>query len=271
MRPFARLAGRRKSCAILVTFFRQCALSITRWRRSGACAALAARPGVSWPSASKDLLCAFRKPRRSQKSYRRRRSRHRRRGRGPEHRRPRQLAGAAARTKESKASARAVEHLLGLSSEATHESVGELAASSWPSQSEVARGLAVDPGTVSRAVASARKRWLKTPAMTGLREDIAALLENQGGVMTGTELAEALLSSRGSVQSEPVRTSQAFAVLRSAVETERDRAAPAGSYGARSTAGRSCWRETSWPKTARLRLMASVSPITPRPSANART
>jgi four helix bundle protein len=26
MRPFARLAGRRKSCAILVTFFRQCAL-----------------------------------------------------------------------------------------------------------------------------------------------------------------------------------------------------------------------------------------------------
>jgi len=44
--------------------------------------------------------------------------------------------------------------------------------------------------------------------------------------MTGAELAEALLSSRGSVQSEPVRTSQAFAVLRSAVETERDRAAP---------------------------------------------
>jgi hypothetical protein len=26
MRPFARLAGRRKSCAMLVTFFRQCAL-----------------------------------------------------------------------------------------------------------------------------------------------------------------------------------------------------------------------------------------------------
>jgi hypothetical protein len=32
--------------------------------------------------------------------------------------------------------------------------------------------------------------------MTGLREDIAALLENQGGVMTTTELAETLLSSR---------------------------------------------------------------------------
>jgi serine/threonine protein kinase len=131
----------------------------------------------------------------------------------------------AGRTKESKASARAVAYLLGLIMEGEHESGGELAGSSWPSQSEVARRLAVDPGTVSRAVASARKRWLKTPAMTGLREDIAALLENQGGVMTARELAEVLLSSRGSVQSEPVRTRQAFAVLRAAVETERDRAA----------------------------------------------
>jgi serine/threonine protein kinase len=129
------------------------------------------------------------------------------------------------RTKESQASARAVESLLGLITEAADASDGALAASPWPSQSEVARGLAVDPGTVSRAIASARKRWLKTPAVTGLREDIAALLENQGGVMTATELAEALLSSRGSMQSEPVRTRQALVVLRAAVETERDRAA----------------------------------------------
>ena len=131
----------------------------------------------------------------------------------------------AGRTEESKASARAVECLLGLAHEAADASGRALPARSWPSQSEVARGLAVDPGTVSRAVSSARKRWLKTPAITGLREDIAALLETQGGVMTATELAEALLSSRGSVQSEPLRTRQVFAVLRAAVETERDRAA----------------------------------------------
>ena len=54
----------------------------------------------------------------------------------------------AGRTEESQASARAVESLLGLITEAADESGGALAASSWPSQSEVARGLAVDPGTV---------------------------------------------------------------------------------------------------------------------------
>ena len=66
---------------------------------------------------------------------------------------------------------------------------------------------------------------LEHMSIENMREDIAALLENQGGVMTATELAEALLSSRGSMQSEPVRTRQALAVLRAAVETERDRAA----------------------------------------------
>jgi Bacterial RNA polymerase, alpha chain C terminal domain len=122
----------------------------------------------------------------------------------------------SARTKEAQASAQAVESLLGL---------GEGPIGLWPSQGEVARRLSVDPSPVSQAIASARQRWLKTPAMTGLREDIAALLATQGGVMTSSELAEALLASRGSVQSEPLRTRQALAVIRAAIETERDRAA----------------------------------------------
>jgi hypothetical protein len=129
------------------------------------------------------------------------------------------------RAEDARASAQAVESLLGLALQPTDQPLGEFATGAWPSQSEVARGLTVDPGTVSRAVASARKRWLKTPAMTALRDDIAALLDNQGGVMTATELAEALLVSRGSVQSERLRTRQAVAVMRAAVETERDRAA----------------------------------------------
>lgn len=122
----------------------------------------------------------------------------------------------AGRTSEAKASAQAVASLLGLADDTL---------AGWPSQSEVARHLTVNPATISHAIASARQRWLKTPAMTGLREDMAALLETQGGVMTTTELAEALLASRGSVQGEPVRTRQALAVVRAGVETERDRAA----------------------------------------------
>lgn len=124
----------------------------------------------------------------------------------------------AARTEGAQGSARALTALLGLDDAPPPEV--------WPSQSDVSRHLHVNPATVSHAVASARKRWLKTPPMTALREDVAALLETQGGVMTTRELAEALANSRGSVQAEPVRTRQALAVVRAAVETERDRAAP---------------------------------------------
>jgi serine/threonine protein kinase len=124
----------------------------------------------------------------------------------------------AARTEGAQAGARAVTALLGLDDAPLAEP--------WPSQSDVARQLHLNPGTVSQAVANARKRWLKTPAMTQLREDVAALLETQGGVMTTREVAEALANSRGSVQAEPVRSRQALAVVRAAIETERDRAAP---------------------------------------------
>jgi serine/threonine protein kinase len=96
----------------------------------------------------------------------------------------------------------------------------------WPSQSEVPRRLSVNPALVSHAVAAARQRWQRAPALTALREDIVALLDAQGGVMTAAELAEALLASRGSLQDEPLRSRQALAVLRAAVETERDRAVP---------------------------------------------
>jgi serine/threonine protein kinase len=123
----------------------------------------------------------------------------------------------APRTESAQASARTLAVLLGLD-DPTPEA--------WPSQSDVARQLHVNPATVSLAVVSARTRWLKTPPMTQLREDIVALLEAQGGAMTTHEVAEALINSRGSVQVEPLRTRQARALVRAAVETERDRAAP---------------------------------------------
>jgi hypothetical protein len=91
-----------------------------------------------------------------------------------------QLAGLlvpAGRTRETQASAKVVEGLLGLDDGALEAAK----AGAWTSQSEVARALGVNPATVSHAIAAACQRWLKTPAMTSLREDMAALLDTQGG------------------------------------------------------------------------------------------
>jgi len=100
------------------------------------------------------------------------------------------------------------------------------AADYWPSQSDVAREACVTRARIGQILAQARKRWLKISAITTLREEIAALLEVQAGVMTASELAEAILSRRGSAQAEPLRSRQALAVVRAAIETERDRASP---------------------------------------------
>ncbi len=72
----------------------------------------------------------------------------------------------------------------------------------------------------------ARKRWIKNPAITALREEMATVLDAQAGVMTASELSEAMLSRRDSAQLEPLRSRQAMAVVQAAVEIERDRANP---------------------------------------------
>ena len=96
----------------------------------------------------------------------------------------------------------------------------------WPSQSEVARALGVTPAAVSQALARARRRWIKTPALTRLRHDVVEMLEAHGHVMTQRELAAAVLAGRGSVQGHPLRARHAAAGVRAAAETERHLAAP---------------------------------------------
>ncbi|MCP4654973.1 MAG: BREX system serine/threonine kinase PglW [bacterium] len=96
--------------------------------------------------------------------------------------------------------------------------------SEWPSQSDVGRELGLTRARISQVLIRARKRWLKSPAVTALRDEIATLLDAHGGVMTAAELAEAVVSRRGSVQAEPLRSRYAGAVVRVAVETERERA-----------------------------------------------
>ncbi|MDX1653634.1 MAG: BREX system serine/threonine kinase PglW [Candidatus Competibacteraceae bacterium] len=66
-------------------------------------------------------------------------------------------------------------------------------------------------------------QWSKTASVTALRHEVVELLDDSGGVMTATELAEALLLRRGSTQESPWRERWAQAVLRVAVETELTR------------------------------------------------
>jgi hypothetical protein len=60
--------------------------------------------------------------------------------------------------------------------------------------------------TVPQALHRARERWDRQPWMTVLREDVAAILDKSGGVMTTDELATALLVTRGSAADAPERS-----------------------------------------------------------------
>jgi hypothetical protein len=122
------------------------------------------------------------------------------------------------------AEARALGALLGLPDEAAAPS--RPISGAWPSQTDIAESVGVTRARISQLVAKARQRWAKDPAITRLRIDVADLLDANGGVMTVGELAQALVTRRGSVQDEPHRTRYAMAVARAAIETERDAAEP---------------------------------------------
>jgi serine/threonine protein kinase len=90
----------------------------------------------------------------------------------------------------------------------------------WPSQGDIAPLAGVTRGRISQILAEAQARWVKDPAITALRDQIATLLEANGGVMSAGELCESLLAARGSIEDEPRRSRLARVVTRAAVETE---------------------------------------------------
>jgi serine/threonine protein kinase len=106
----------------------------------------------------------------------------------------------------------AIEALLGLD-----ERVDQIC---WPSQNDVAPLAGVTRGRVSQILGEAQTRWIKDPAITVLRNQIAGFLEQNGGVMSAMELCESLLATRGSIEDEPRRSRLGRAVARAAVETE---------------------------------------------------
>jgi hypothetical protein len=96
----------------------------------------------------------------------------------------------------------------------------------WPSQTDLAAYLNVTRGRVSQLATAAYERWRRDSWIVKLRNDIAELVERDGGVMSADELAAAILLTRGSVEDEPLRSRQAMAVTRAAIETERVMAEP---------------------------------------------
>ena len=91
----------------------------------------------------------------------------------------------------------------------------------WPTLGEAAAASGLDRNAVAEALVKARERWLRTPALTDLRQQLETLLHGQGQVMTTTEAALALLALRGCAeQQDDERLRLAGAVLRAALEAE---------------------------------------------------
>ncbi|MBF9127694.1 BREX system serine/threonine kinase PglW [Plantactinospora sp. S1510] len=94
----------------------------------------------------------------------------------------------------------------------------------WPAQAEVARATdQVQPQISTLLRRFAGKEWLNNPALTTIRDEIVALLDGRGAVMSSEELADALVAARGSFTAEPKRTAQAIGLVRAAVEAELNR------------------------------------------------
>ena len=96
-----------------------------------------------------------------------------------------------------------------------------------PNQTEIARATGVTRARVSQLLQKARARWAeRLPALTLVRQEVAALLDAHGGVMAEDELARALLARRGTRDAKSDRDAAARAVARAAVEAEGSLASP---------------------------------------------
>jgi serine/threonine protein kinase len=93
----------------------------------------------------------------------------------------------------------------------------------WPTLGDTASKCKLPRSVVSGALLKARERWLKSPAITEVRNGIDILLRAHGEIMTVGELALALLAARGSAERDDIlRLHLAAAVVRAATEAESD-------------------------------------------------
>src|SRR5439155_16673852 len=85
---------------------------------------------------------------------------------------------------------------------------------------EVGKAAGLTGQRVGQIVHRAATRWLALPELSEVRDELVALLDGNGGVMSAAELAEELDTAHGSYSPEPRRTAQAVGVVRAAVEAE---------------------------------------------------
>ncbi|NYF54063.1 BREX system serine/threonine kinase PglW [Tunturiibacter gelidoferens] len=92
----------------------------------------------------------------------------------------------------------------------------------YPTQSQIAEKLGKSRAYVGQIITKGRDRWRRSiPALTPVRTELAEFLEAEGGVAQIGELAQYLLTSRGSDVTEPLARYRAAAVVRASIEAEK--------------------------------------------------
>lgn len=93
----------------------------------------------------------------------------------------------------------------------------------WPSVSKLSAHIGIDSSEAREISLKLLQQWGKFKTINDLREEVVELLQDNGGVMTAIEIADAVLLRRGSIQQSPVRERWAQAAVRAALETENSK------------------------------------------------
>ncbi|MEV4242141.1 BREX system serine/threonine kinase PglW [Streptosporangium canum] len=99
----------------------------------------------------------------------------------------------------------------------------EETASDWPGNAELARAAGVTAGRIGQIVPKARKGWRPRRSLTQVRDEIVQIVEDAGGVIAATGVAEALLASRSPEAAGERWMRRALGLVRAAVEVETER------------------------------------------------
>jgi serine/threonine protein kinase len=103
-----------------------------------------------------------------------------------------------------------------------HEKVAE----PWPTQVSIAAALGLTRARIGQILGKLLAATAKSPPFTSLRGWLVDAVSSQGGVATADEVAELLLAARGSELPVPLARRTALGLLRIALDTERQLAAP---------------------------------------------
>ena len=90
----------------------------------------------------------------------------------------------------------------------------------WPTPLSISAHTGIESSEIRALQDKVLTLWGKNKSITELRDEIADILAENGGVITAIEVSEALLLRRGSLQESPLRERWAQAVARVAVDTE---------------------------------------------------